>query len=84
MAVPGLRYIAGFVAQMEEARLLAAVDAAPWLSDLKRRVQHYGYRYDYKARKVVRSMYLGPLPDWVQPLAPGWWPTSTCQPARTN
>ena len=69
MAVPGLRYLAGFVTQMEEARLLAAVDAAPWLSDLKRRVQHYGYRYDYKARKVVRSMYLGPLPDWVQPLA---------------
>lgn len=69
MAVPGLNYVAGFVAGSEEARLLAAVDAAPWLHDLKRRVQHYGYRYDYKARKVDPSMYLGPLPDWVQPLA---------------
>jgi alkylated DNA repair dioxygenase AlkB len=45
------------------------VDAASWLSDLKRRVQHYGYRYDYKARKVDPSMYLGPLPPWAQTLA---------------
>jgi alkylated DNA repair dioxygenase AlkB len=39
------------------------------LSDLRRRVQHYGYRYDYKARKVDESMYLGPLPAWTQALA---------------
>ena len=69
MAVPGLDYLAGFVADLEEARLLAAVDAAPWLPDLKRRVQHYGYRYDYKARRVDPSMFLGPLPSWAQPLA---------------
>lgn len=69
MAVPGLKYITEYVTQAEEERLLASVDAAPWLPDLRRRVQHYGYRYDYKARKVDPSMYLGPLPDWVQPLA---------------
>jgi alkylated DNA repair dioxygenase AlkB len=69
MAVPGLRYVAGFLDDPAEARLLDAVDAEPWLPDLKRRVQHYGYRYDYKARKVDPSMYLGPLPDWAQPLA---------------
>jgi alkylated DNA repair dioxygenase AlkB len=69
MMVPGLKYVADFVAEPEEPVLLAAVDAAPWLSDLKRRVQHYGYRYDYKARKVDPSMYLGPLPVWAQSLA---------------
>src|SRR4051794_38857247 len=69
MDVPGLKYVAGFVADPDEAALLAAVDAEPWLADLKRRVQHYGYRYDYKARKVDPSMYLGPLPAWAQPLA---------------
>ncbi len=26
-------------------------------------MQHYGYRYDYKARRVDVSMYLGPLPE---------------------
>src|SRR5436190_21173243 len=66
---PGLKYITGFVAEPDEAALLAVVDAEPWPPDLKRRVQHYGYRYDYKARKVDPSMYLGPLPAWAQPLA---------------
>lgn len=69
MAIPGLRYVEGFVAGLDEATLLAAVDASPWLDDLKRRVQHHGYRYDYKARKVDPTMHLGPLPDWAQPLA---------------
>jgi alkylated DNA repair dioxygenase AlkB len=69
MEVPGLKYVAGFVAEPDEPGLLAAVNAEPWLADLRRRVQHYGYRYDYKARKVDPSMYLGPLPAWAQPLA---------------
>jgi alkylated DNA repair dioxygenase AlkB len=69
MAIPGLKYVARYVSELDEAGLLAAVDAEPWLSDLKRRVQHHGYRYDYKARTVDPSMYLGPLPAWAQPLA---------------
>ena len=69
MTVPGLGYIAGFVAEPDEARLLTAIDAKPWLADLQRRVQHYGYRYDYKGRKVDPALYLGPLPDWAQALA---------------
>src|SRR3984957_8956674 len=69
MDIPGLKYVAAFVPDLDEADLLAGVDAEPWLADLKRRVQHYGYRYDYKARKVDPSMYLGPLPNWAQPLA---------------
>jgi len=28
-------------------------------------VQHYGYRYDYKARTIDHSMRLGELPQWV-------------------
>lgn len=69
MDVPGLKYVADFVAAPDEDALLAAVEAEPWLADLKRRVQHYGYRYDYKARRVDPSMYLGPLPAWARPLA---------------
>ena len=69
MMISGLNYVAGFVAESDEARLLNAVDAMTWLADLKRRVQHYGYRYDYKARRVDSSMYLGPLPGWAQRLS---------------
>jgi alkylated DNA repair dioxygenase AlkB len=35
-----------------------------WRTDLKRRVQHFGYLYDYRARRVDPSMRLGELPDW--------------------
>jgi alkylated DNA repair dioxygenase AlkB len=57
------------VVESDEAALVAAVDSQPWMADLRRRVQHYGYRYDYKARKVDSGMYLGLLPAWAQPLA---------------
>ena len=51
-----------------EALLAAEIDAAPWITDLKRRVQHYCYHYDYRARTVTEDAYLGPLPDWLMGL----------------
>lgn len=68
MTIAGLTVHDDFVSPEHERALLAAVDAAPWLTSLRRRVQHYGYRYDYKARKVDRDMYLGPLPAWASSL----------------
>jgi alkylated DNA repair dioxygenase AlkB len=32
-------------------------------------VQHYGWRYDYRERRVTEEMRLGPLPDWLLPAA---------------
>jgi hypothetical protein len=69
LTISGLNYVPAFVNAALEAELLTAIDGSTWLTDLKRRVQHYGYRYDYKARKVEQSAYLGPLPSWAQPLA---------------
>lgn len=63
--VHGLAYIANYIAPDEETRLLACINAEPWRSDLKRRVQHYGFRYDYKARAVTQDLALGPMPSWV-------------------
>jgi alkylated DNA repair dioxygenase AlkB len=65
-SVPGLSYIEEIIPVEEEARLLEAIDEGHWSAVLKRRVQHHGYRYDYRARKVEREMYLGPLPAWAQ------------------
>ena len=62
--VPGLTYVKEFLTETEEEKLVRTIDGCEWLADIKRRVQHYGWRYDYKARKVGRSMYIGPLPDW--------------------
>ena len=53
----------------EEQALIEAIDQQPWLSDLKRRVQHYGYKYDYKAKSVTDDAYLGPLPEWIEDIA---------------
>jgi len=66
--IQGLSYHPEFVSADEAQQLLAAVDAEPWPGTLKRRVQHYGYRYDYKARAVDRSMHLGALPAWAATL----------------
>jgi alkylated DNA repair dioxygenase AlkB len=67
--VPGLIYVPGFLSEGQERQLVAAIDNGPWRNDLKRRVQHYGWRYDYKAREIDMSMRLGPLPEWAMLLA---------------
>lgn len=58
-----------FISDDEEKQLLAIIDSLEWDQSMKRRVQHYGWRYDYKARKVIPSNYLGPLPEWAANLA---------------
>ena len=69
MMIPGLTLHPDFISRAEEGDLLSMIDAQPWRADLQRRVQHYGYRYDYKARQVTPDLYLGPLPAWLQDLA---------------
>lgn len=44
----GLIYVPDFVSVAEQVKLLSAIDEREWSQELKRRVQHYGYRYDYK------------------------------------
>jgi alkylated DNA repair dioxygenase AlkB len=64
----GAAYVPDFVAAAEEAACIAALDGGAWDTTLKRRVQHFGYRYDYRARTVTADAYLGPLPDWLEAL----------------
>jgi hypothetical protein len=59
---PPISGLANFDAWTDEAgaaELLGKVDAGSWLLDLKRRVQHFGYRYDYRARAISFSDHLG-------------------------
>ncbi len=66
---PGLKYLPDFISVEEAEYLVHKIGAQPWRSDLKRRVQHYGYRYDYKARQAREEDYLGPLPAFLRVLA---------------
>lgn len=65
----GLKYIPNFIDEIEVKQFIASINNEQWLNDLKRRVQHYGYKYDYKARSIDYSMFIGSLPNWVLPLA---------------
>lgn len=62
--IPGLSLHTDFITQEQHDRLLEEIDKQPWLDDLSRRVQHYGYRYDYKTKSIDQSMRLGDLPEW--------------------
>jgi alkylated DNA repair dioxygenase AlkB len=67
--IPGLLWCPNLLSPEEQSHILAEIDARPWLDDLKRRVQHYGYKYDYRSRSVDHSMYVGPLPEFATEVA---------------
>jgi alkylated DNA repair dioxygenase AlkB len=69
LGIPGLILFRNFLNADEQREALAHIDATPWRGDLKRRVQHYGYRYDYTARRVDHSMRLGELPPFALAIA---------------
>lgn len=67
--ISGLRYISDYITDYQHNWLLTEIDKHEWLDDLKRRVQHYGFKYDYKARKVNHGMRIGELPEWLKRLS---------------
>jgi len=68
-AIKGLTYIPNFIEKLEVKGFIEAINSEQWLSDIKRRVQHYGYKYDYKARSIDYSMFIGQLPHWAMTMA---------------
>ena len=67
--IPGLTIVRDFLAEGEERRILEQINKSEWSNELKRRVQHYGWRYDYKSKQVDSSMRIGSLPDWADVVA---------------
>lgn len=66
---PGAIYIREFLSREEEGAIEDRLDTGEWSNTLKRRVQHFGYLYDYRARTVNADAYLGTLPGWLETLA---------------
>ncbi len=66
--ISGLQYIPNYIEAEHEDKLIKTIDSLPWNQDLSRRVQHYGFAYDYGGRKIS-SKYLGDLPDFLAELA---------------
>jgi alkylated DNA repair dioxygenase AlkB len=71
MLPDGLRYRADFVTRNEEGDLIAAIGGlalepfqfGPF--EGKRRVASFGWRYDYKAKRIAEAT---DMPDWLIPL----------------
>ena len=65
--IPGLHFVRNILDVQAQRELVQQIDARPWSTDLRRRVQHYGLPYDYGKHSVaVRAGELAaaPLPDW--------------------
>lgn len=62
--ITGLKYIQNFITYAEEQEFLSIIDNQSWDTTLKRRTQHYGYRYNYKSAEDIE--YLGPMPKWLK------------------
>ncbi len=61
----GADYQSAFISPDEESILIDAIDHQHWSNELRRRVQHYGFRYDYKERIASEEQRIGDMPEWV-------------------
>lgn len=67
----GLHYLPNFLTPEQQQAAVRHIDAAvnEWRNDLRRRTQHYGWVYDYRAKAITPDHYLGRLPDWLDEIA---------------
>jgi alkylated DNA repair dioxygenase AlkB len=71
MAIPGLRYVSGYLDPASHDRLLAAVNTATWLHDpTGRGFQIYGYSFHQSKGGIHRTE---DLPDWAADLGKRLW-----------
>ena len=59
--IPGLVLAEDFLTAREEQDIVSQIDSLEWESQMSRRVQHYGFRFDYVTRKC--STPATPLPS---------------------
>jgi len=60
----GLVYVKNFLNDKECKQLMIDIDKESWDNALKRRTQHYGFRYDYKSRNLPEQSQ--PIPKWCE------------------
>ena len=63
----GALVVPNFVTPAEERRILERIASAAWLRDLNRRVQHYGFKYDYRSPSARDRAV--PFPPWTEHMA---------------
>lgn len=66
LKISGLIYLPEFITEFQEKYVVQEIDKNPWSNELKRRVQHYGYKYDYTKKNINASMRVDPLCPWMK------------------
>jgi alkylated DNA repair dioxygenase AlkB len=67
--IQGLYIIDDIIDDIEEEKLKRGANEGDWdsvgyNSEKSRRIQHFGYKYNYRSRSVGKDDYLGKLPEW--------------------
>ena len=65
--IEGIQLIENFIDEKEEQSLVNECDTQPWRTEFSRRVQHYGYEFNYSTRKCNPNI-LGEFPLWIDAL----------------
>jgi alkylated DNA repair dioxygenase AlkB len=67
ISIPGFLLRKDFITAEEERELIAHIDAEPWQTDYRRRIQQYGLGYGSAERSG--PTWLRDFPEWLVPLA---------------
>ena len=67
--IRGLRYIPNYITEFQHDWLLDRIDEQEWHNFAKRRVQHYGPKYNYKTGKLKHDTDMNDLPEWLKRLS---------------
>ena len=66
--IRGLQYIEQFLDNRQQQALIHCIDQQAWARQAERRVQHYGYGYDYQGAPRTETLIADQLPSWSIPL----------------
>eukprot|EP01038_Epipyxis_sp_PR26KG_P008479 gene8479-11462_t len=61
--IPGLQVIPEFITTTEEENLLNEIDSSIWKNTLTRRVQHYGFIFNYRTLMLDYTKATPPMPS---------------------
>lgn len=64
-----LHYYKNFLTPPDQEKYLNRIYKEEWCNDISRRTQHYGYKYDYRLRRINEKQKTKDLPEWLKGLA---------------
>lgn len=66
----GFHVIDNFITEQEEKEMMESIDSKDWSKLMMRRVQHYGFEFNYRSRDVNPKQKLCDMPDFIDFMLP--------------